>query len=46
VLFRGGVVKFQEQALKEYPNNAWKQREFLVAKPFQIGVGLFTKKFG
>ena len=47
------VVQVQDQAEKEYPNNEWKQREFLEANPFQTGVGcsfvvvgLLSKKLG
>ena len=47
------MVQVQEQAEKEYPNNVWKQGEFLEANPFPEGtgcsfvvVGLFTKKLG
>ena len=53
MLCHGGLIKVQEQAEKEFPNNVWKQREFLEANPFQIGVGcsfvvvgLLTKKSG
>ncbi len=55
MLCRGNIVmlKVEEQALKEFPNNEWKQREFVDANPFQTGVGcsfvvvrLLTKKLG
>jgi hypothetical protein len=51
--FYMGVVQVQGQAEKEYPNNLWKQREFLEANPFQTGVGcsfvvvgILSKKLG